>query len=76
MIEILLEGRKHGAARLRQAIERALELGCSDKAAVQYLLTEEKLEKKMLSPVRNARSSAGFVVKPLAGTRYSLYSSF
>jgi hypothetical protein len=26
--------------------ERALELGCSDKAAVQYLLTEEKLEKK------------------------------
>jgi hypothetical protein len=46
MIEILLEGRKHGAARLRQAIERALELGCSDKAAVQYLLTEEKLEKK------------------------------
>jgi transposase len=46
MIEILLEGRKHGAARLRQAIERALELGCSDKAAVEYLLTEEKLEKK------------------------------
>jgi len=30
----------------------------------------------MLSPVRNVRSSAGFVVKPLAGTRYSLYSSF
>jgi hypothetical protein len=31
---------------LQQAIERALELGCSDKAAVQYLLTEEKLERK------------------------------
>ena len=46
MIELLLEGQKHGAGRLRQAIERALELGCSDKAAVQYLLTEEKLEKK------------------------------
>ncbi|HUE22486.1 MAG TPA: hypothetical protein VMQ86_12455, partial [Bryobacteraceae bacterium] len=30
----------------------------------------------LLSPVRNVRSSAGFVVKPLAGTRYSLYSSF
>jgi hypothetical protein len=29
-----------------------------------------------LPPVRNARSSAGFVAKPLAGTRYSLYSSF
>jgi len=46
MIEILLEGQKHGAGRLRQAIERALELGCSDKAAVEYLLTEEKIEKK------------------------------
>jgi hypothetical protein len=46
MIEILLAGQKHGAGRLRQAIERALELGCSDKAAVEYLLTEEKLEKK------------------------------
>jgi transposase len=46
MIEMLLAGQKHGADRLRQAIERALELGCSDKAAVEYLLTEEKLEKK------------------------------
>ena len=46
MIEILLEGQKHGAERLRQAIERALELGCSDKAAVEYLLREEKAEKK------------------------------
>jgi transposase len=46
MIELLLQGQKHGAARLRQAIERALELGCSDKAAVEYLLTEEKPEKK------------------------------
>jgi len=46
MIELLVEGQKHGAGRLRQAIERALELGCSDKAAVQYLLTEAKLEKK------------------------------
>ena len=35
MIEILLTGQKHGAERLRQAIERALELGCSDKAAVR-----------------------------------------
>jgi hypothetical protein len=46
MIEILLEGRKHGPERLRQAVERALELGCSDKAAVVYLLTEEKAEQK------------------------------
>ena len=46
MIEILLMGQKHGAERLREAIERALELGCSDKAAVEYLITEEKTEKK------------------------------
>ena len=46
MIEILLAGQKHGAERLRQAIERALELGCSDKAAVEYLLTEERAEKQ------------------------------
>jgi len=30
----------------------------------------------LLSPVRNTRSSAGFVAEPLAGTRYALYSSF
>lgn len=52
MIEILLEGRKHGAARLRQAIERALELGCSDQAAVVYLLIEEQLEKKPLETIQ------------------------
>jgi hypothetical protein len=46
MIEILIEGQKHGAGRLRQAIEQALELGCSDQAAVEYLLREEKAEKK------------------------------
>ena len=46
MIEILIAGQKHGAERLRQAVERALELGCSDKAAVEYLLREEKAEKK------------------------------
>jgi hypothetical protein len=30
----------------------------------------------LLSPVRNARISASFVVEALAGTRYELYSSF
>jgi hypothetical protein len=28
------------------------------------------------SPTRNDRNFAGFVIDPLAGTRYSLYSSF
>jgi transposase len=45
MIEILLLGQRHGAARLRQAIEEALRLGCSDIAAVQYLLTADQLER-------------------------------
>jgi transposase len=45
MIEILLLGQQHGAARLRKAIEKALELGCSDTAAVRYLLTADELEK-------------------------------
>ena len=45
MIEILLLGQQHGPARLRQAIEEALRLGCSDVAAVRYLLTAEQLEK-------------------------------
>lgn len=46
MIEILQLGQQHGAARLRQAIDEALRLGCSDVAAVRYLLTAEQLEKK------------------------------
>lgn len=46
MIEILLWGQQHGPARLRQAVEEALRLGCSDVAAVRYLLTADQLEKK------------------------------
>ena len=46
MIEILLLGQQHGAMRLREAIEEALQLGCSDAAAIQYLLTADQLQKK------------------------------
>lgn len=45
MIEMLLLGQQCGPVRLRQAIEEALRLGCSDVAAVRYLLTAEQLEK-------------------------------
>jgi len=45
MIEILLLGQQHGPTQLRQAIDEALRLGCSDAAAVQYLLTAGQLEK-------------------------------
>jgi hypothetical protein len=39
MIDILLLAREHGAAPIRQAVEQALELGCSDVSAVRYLLS-------------------------------------
>jgi hypothetical protein len=39
MIDLLLLAREHGAARVRQAVEKALELGCSDVSAVRYLLS-------------------------------------
>jgi hypothetical protein len=39
MIDILLLAREHGPARVRQAVEEALELGCSDVGAVRYLLS-------------------------------------
>lgn len=38
MIEVLQLGREHGHQRLREAVERALQAGCSDVAAVRYLL--------------------------------------
>ena len=38
MIEVLLLGRAHDPARVRQAVEEALQLGCSDVGAVRYLL--------------------------------------
>lgn len=38
MIELLLLGREQGYARLGSAIRQALELGCTDAAAVRYLM--------------------------------------
>jgi hypothetical protein len=38
MIELLQQGSKQGWERLRQAVEQALELGCTDAAAVRHLL--------------------------------------
>ena len=39
MIELLQLGRRYGPSRLRTAIEEALALGCTDSAAVRYLVT-------------------------------------
>lgn len=43
MIELLQVGRRLGAARLRRAIESALQLGCADAAAVQHLMASDGL---------------------------------
>ena len=50
MIEVLLLAREHGAGRVRQAVEEALELGCSDVAAVRYLLSATGLEPSPTAP--------------------------
>src|SRR5437879_5415273 len=48
MIDVLLLAREHGPARVRQAVEEALELGCSDVGAIRYLLNVGNL--KQLPP--------------------------
>lgn len=51
MIELLLLGREHGFGQLRVAIEAALELGCSDAAAVRHLLAAETLMHERPAPL-------------------------
>lgn len=41
MVDLVLLGREHGYRKLEGAIRLALELGCSDAAAVRHLLTSE-----------------------------------
>jgi hypothetical protein len=43
MIELLTLGKRHGWDRLKQAIEDALTLGCTDAAAVRHLVTATEL---------------------------------
>lgn len=43
MVELLLAGREKSPGLLRQAVEQALETGCSDTAAVRYFLYEQEL---------------------------------
>jgi transposase len=39
MIELLQQGSRHGWEKLKQAVQQALAIGCSDAAAVRHLLT-------------------------------------
>jgi transposase len=43
MIELLQSGAKHGWDRLKHAVDQALELGCTDAAAVRHLLVYGEL---------------------------------
>ena len=43
MIELLALGKRQGWDRLRKAVEESLSLGCTDAAAVRYLLTASEL---------------------------------
>ena len=51
MVEVILLGREHGYERLEQTIRKALELGCSDAAAIRYLLLASGLERKQPEPI-------------------------
>ena len=55
MIGLLLLGREHGYAQLAQAISSALELGCTDAAAVRYLLTAAHLDHRQVERVALAQ---------------------
>jgi Mu transposase-like protein len=51
MIELLQLGCEHGFGRLRVAIEAALELGCTDAAAVRHLVAAEALVHQRPAPL-------------------------
>ena len=51
MIELLRHGRTCGQERLRAAVEQALTLGCTDSAAVRYLITASGLERPSPAPL-------------------------
>jgi hypothetical protein len=44
MIDVLLLRREHGAERVREALEAALEMGCANLSAIQYLLCVDHRE--------------------------------
>ena len=54
MIGLLLLGRRWGYDHLRATIESALELGCTDAAAVRYLLNQNTLQRASVEPLSMA----------------------
>lgn len=58
MIELLRLGSSCGQERLRWAVEEALALGCTDAAAVRYLLTPRETPPPPLVPIEIGRLRA------------------
>ena len=46
MIDVLLLGRLHGYPRLKEALEKALDLSCFDAEAVRLLLASDQAGKR------------------------------
>jgi transposase len=46
MIDVLLLGREYGQARLRRAVEEALEFGCANVGSIRYLLNDAHREQR------------------------------
>jgi transposase len=65
MIELLQLGRQIGYARLRRAIESALQLGCADAAAVQHLMATDGLVHQRPSLLIEIGSVLGQYERPL-----------
>jgi hypothetical protein len=65
MIELLQVGRRLGYARLRRAIEAALQLGCADAAAVQHLMATDGLVHQRPSLLLEVGSLLGQFERPL-----------
>jgi hypothetical protein len=67
MIELLQAGKQQGWERLRQAIEQAQALGCTDAAAVRHLLSAEELAR---APVElEASGDWSRYARPLPGMK-------
>jgi hypothetical protein len=45
MIELVRLGRQHGYRKLDEALKQALDLGCSDRAAVEHLMSRDQLDR-------------------------------
>jgi transposase len=50
LIDVLLLNREHGAARVRQALEAALEMGCANLGAIHYFLRVDHREQAPTPP--------------------------